>query len=39
METLVNIEVALNSAESPAGTMVTLVNTSEPYMILHWSTM
>ena len=32
METLVHIEVTLNSAESPAGTMVTLVNTSETYM-------
>jgi hypothetical protein len=34
METVVNIEVVLNSAESPSGTTVTLTNISEPYLEL-----
>ena len=37
METVVNIDVTLNSAESPEGTEITLVNTSEPYLMLEYT--
>ncbi|RLD75646.1 MAG: hypothetical protein DRJ15_16680, partial [Bacteroidetes bacterium] len=37
METVVNVEVTLNSAEDPAGTSVTLTNTSEPYLGLTYN--
>ena len=37
METIVNVEVTLNSAESPSGTSVTFTNTSEPYLGLTYN--
>ncbi len=37
METIVNVDVTLNSAESPEGTEITLVNVSEPYLMLEYS--
>ena len=36
METIVNVEVTLNSAENPSGTTVKLTNTSEPYLMLEY---